>query len=372
MALGELVAWVSLVMIGSAGLSYILAYFSHFLAIRYQVLDIPHGERKIHDKPIPLWGGTGIALALGLTVIVMGGVGLLASNRVSVWQLVGFLAGLVVLTVGGMLDDKYNLKPSQSILFPIFAALVVVITGTTIGHITHPGTAQAWFLDWWTWRPFEGFVGGGLGAWRLSLPSDLLTFMWILVATYATKISDGLDGLVVGIAIIGAGMVGTLSAMPVYYQPFSSLLAAAMVGSFVGFLPRNFHPAKQFLGEGGSTMAGYCLGFLAVVSSAKIAIALAVLAVPLFDVAFVALRRIMTGHKWYAGDKDSHLHFRLLGAGLPHGKVVLVLWLVSALAGVLALFLQTQGKIFLVFALATLTLLASWWAGAAMRRKSHG
>ena len=232
MALGELVAWVSLVMIGSAGLSYILAYFSHFLAIRYQVLDIPHGERKIHDKPIPLWGGTGIALALGLTVIVMGGVGLLTSNRVSVWQLVGFLAGLVVLTVGGMLDDKYNLKPSQSILFPIFASLIVVISGTTIGHITHPGTAQAWFLDWWTWRPFDGFVGGGLGEWRLSLPSDLLTFVWILVATYATKISDGLDGLVVGIAIIGAGMVGTLSAMPVYYQPFSSLLAAAMVGSF--------------------------------------------------------------------------------------------------------------------------------------------
>jgi hypothetical protein len=92
------------------------------------------------------------------------------------------------------------------------------------------------------------------------------------------------------------------------------------------------------------------------------------LAVPLFDVAFVAVRRIFTGHKWYAGDKDNHLHFRLLGAGIPHGKTVWALWLVSGSAGILALFLQTRGKIFLVLALASLTFLASWWAGVRMRK----
>ncbi len=362
MPFGEL-AWISAFILGATALaSFAMSFFSSSAAWRHQVLDIPKGGRKIHDHPIPLWGGTGIALVLGVTVMLMGGFGLLFSTRVSMWQLLGFLMGLAVLNIGGMLDDKYDLKPWQSILFPIAASLIVVLSGTTIGHVTHPGTAQAWFLDWWTWRPFDG--------WSLVLPSDALTFVWILVATYATKITDGLDGLVTGITIIGSGMVGALSAMPAYYQPLSVFLSAAVAGSFLGFLPRNIHPAKQFLGEGGSTIAGYCLGFLAVVSSAKIAIAMAVLAVPLFDIALVVVRRVFSGHKWYSGDKESHLHFRLLGAGLPHGKVVFALWSISASAGVLALFLQTRGKIFLVLALAALTSLASWWAGVAMREKN--
>ncbi len=362
MTLGLLAICAVPTIVVGAVLSYVFSLISYSLAIQYKALDIPRGARKIHDKPIPLWGGTGIAITLAILVLAMASSGLLVSSRVTVWQLVGFLCGLAVLTAGGMLDDKYDLKPWQSLVFPIIAAMIVVATGTTIGHITHPGTAQAWFLDWWTWRP--------VGFWKLVLPSDALTFVWILVAVYATKISDGLDGLVSGITVIGASMVGALSAMPAYYQPSSVLLASAMVGSFLGFLPRNMHPAKQFLGEGGSTVAGFCLGFLSVVSSAKIAIALAVLAVPLFDVGFVVLRRVLSGHKWYAGDKDTHLHFRLLGAGLPHGKVVWALWLTCAAAGVSALFLQTQGKIFLVLALASLTLLASWWAGNAMKRRN--
>ncbi len=116
-------------------------------------------------------------------------------------------------------------------------------------------------------------------------------------------------------------------------------------------------------------MAGFCLGFLAIVSSAKVAIALAVLAVPLFDVAFVVLRRLAGRRAWHQADRDSHLHFRLLSAGLPHGTTVVALWLVSAAAGILALTLQTRGKIFLVLTLAVLTFLASWLAGLAMRRR---
>jgi hypothetical protein len=144
-----------------------------------------------------------------------------------------------------------------------------------------------------------------------------------------------------------------------------AVLAAVVGGAFLGFLPHNISPAKQFLGEAGATMAGFSLGVLALLSSAKIAIALSVLAIPIADVVFVVLGRLYRGEPWYRGDM-THLHFRLLRAGLSQQAAVWTLWLVSLFAGIAALGLQTRGKIFLVTSLVVATALASrvtsWFA----------
>jgi len=349
------------ILMGSALVSYLMSFTSRFWAIQYRALDIPKSPRKIHKDPIPLWGGVGIALTLGLAVVVLSWEGTIFLSRISVWQLLGFLGGIAILNLGGMLDDRYELKAWQSLIFPVVAAVLVIITGTSIVHVTSPGTSAAYYLNWWSWRPWGG-------VWALSLPSDLITFAWLMVAMYATKITDGLDGLVAGITVIGACLVGALSAMPAYFQPGSAILASAVAGTYLGFLPRNFHPAKQFLGEGGSTIAGFCLGFLAVVSSAKIAIALAVLAIPVADLFFVIMRRLFSRKSLFKGD-DTHLHFRLLAAGLPHRTAVILLWIVSASAGMIALTLQTRGKIFLVVLLCLLAYLVSWFTDKAIKRR---
>jgi UDP-GlcNAc:undecaprenyl-phosphate GlcNAc-1-phosphate transferase len=199
----------------------------------------------------------------------------------------------------------------------------------------------------------------------LLLPAHLITFVWLLVATYATKVLDGLDGLVTGQTVIGAALVGALTLTTTYFQPGVSVLAAVVGGAFLGFLPHNISPAKQFLGEAGATMAGFSLGVLALLSSAKIAIALSVLAIPIADVVFVVLGRLYRGEPWYRGDM-THLHFRLLRAGLSQQAAVWTLWLVSLFAGIAALGLQTRGKIFLVTSLVVATALASrvtsWFA----------
>ncbi|MFA6160845.1 MAG: MraY family glycosyltransferase [Patescibacteria group bacterium] len=343
------------ILIGTALLSFVLTFVSRRLAVKYKALDIPKNPRKIHKSPIPLWGGLGISLALIIGVLAIG-----YFDAHLNWQIIGFLIGVVILCVGGMLDDVFEFKAWQSLIFPLLASIVVILTGTTIVHVTNPGTSSALFLNWWTWHPFVNLT--------LTLPSDLLTLIWLMVAIYATKITDGLDGLVTGITIIGAAMVGSLSAMPTYYQPISVLLASAVGGTYLGFLPKNIHPAKQFLGEAGSTIAGFCLGFLAIVSSAKIAIALAVLAIPVADVAFVVLRRLLSGHSPFSAD-SSHLHFRLLAAGVSHRNIVILLWVVSAAAGVVALTMQTRGKIFLVITLALLTVLVSWLADREIKRR---
>lgn len=361
MSASVLAIYMAAVLAISALFSYIVSFSTRRWAILFRALDYPKKERKIHREPIPLWGGLGIAMTLCVGAFALGIEGGLFHAKLLPLQLLGFIAGVLILNIGGMLDDRFDIKPWQAILFPVIAALIVIATGTTIGHVTNPATSSALFLDWWTWQ-------SPVQAIKVVFPGDILTFVWLMVAIYATKITDGLDGLVAGITVIGATMVGALSALPTFYQPASAVLASLVAGSFLGFLPRNVHPAKQFLGEGGSTIAGFCLGFLAIVSSAKIAIALAVLAIPVADVMIVALRRIFSGRSPFAGD-STHLHFRLLAAGIPHRTIVGLLWSVSAAAGLAALLLQTRGKIFLVIMLAVMTFLGSWFADKKIRQR---
>lgn len=328
----------------AAGCSYLCAHVASWAAVRLRAVDAPTGGRKIHTRPIPLWGGLGIAFSiLAITGAVAAG-GAFLSYDIRPLQLMGFGMALAVLCVGGLIDDRWPLPPSAQILFPVCAALIVIATGTGIVQITSL-SGGAYQLATWHVGP-------------LSLPADVLTLAWLVAATYATKLLDGLDGLVAGMAVIGSAMVGALTLSPTYYQPAVTMLAAAVGGGFVGFLPRNIHPAKQFLGEAGSTIAGFSLGFLSIVSSAKIAVALAVLAIPLVDAVFVMISRVARGVPPWKGD-DTHLHFRLLRAGIPHRRVVFVLWAVSCVAGMMALSIQTRGKVFLVAGLAALTIAAS-------------
>lgn len=344
--------------VGAAVCAYLFSFFSRSLAERFQVFDIPlRKARKRHTVPVSLWGGFGIALSLIAILLLLGLEGSLFETRLTVLQWAGFLGGIFILTIGGMLDDRYELPARYSILFPMMAALVVIFTGTGIQHITRPGTADAFYLNWWQ-----------LG--RFSVPADFLTFVWLLVAIYATKITDGMDGLISGITVIGATMVGLLSGGGSFYQPSSAILAATVAGSYAGFLPHNLPRARQFLGEAGSTLAGFCLGFLAIVSSAKVAIALAVLAIPIADLAFVVFRRIRQRRPWFKGDR-LHLHFRLQEAGFSAWQILGFYWILAAGAGFGALFLQTGGKVFLVVMIGIITFLVSGIADRMIRRRSE-
>lgn len=335
--------------LGAAVVSYLAALFSARLARKAGAVDQPTGGRKIHTRPIPLYGGVGISLTLLVILGLLSTPGYLSSFGLRSAQILGLTAGIIILLIGGVIDDRRPLSPAVQILFSVSASLAVLFSGTGIMQVTNPG-GGAFSLVWWKYDPLN-----------LSLPADLLTLAWLLLTIYATKLLDGLDGLVTGLAVIGSGLIGALTLSPAYYQPGVALLTAAAGGSFLGFLPRNVHPAKQFLGEAGSTLAGFVLGFLAIVSSAKIAVALSVLAIPLADACLVVLGRLRRGVSPWKGD-DTHLHFRLLRAGVSHRGAVVLLWGVSLAAGMAALTMQTRGKIFLVAVLIVLTVLISWMA----------
>lgn len=342
--------------LASVGLAFLLTPLVRALALRVGAVDRPTGGRKIHHVPTALWGGlaTGTALMIGTLTLIP----FVDNADVRTIQLVGFAAGIAVLMVGGMLDDVFNLPPWAQFPFPLAAALIVVVTGSGIIQITNPFGQGALSLAW---------SHIAMGPLTISLPSDVLTVLWLLTVTYAMKFLDGLDGLVAGMTAIGAGLIAVLASSEAYFQPLVAGLALFVAGSHIGFLRWN-REGSLFLGEAGSTIAGFSLGVLSIISGAKLATAATALAIPLVDIVIVVGGRLIAGRSPFKGD-STHLHFRLLRLGLAPRAVVRLMWGLALMFGLIALTLQTRGKLFLLAGLVVLTCLLSVGAWAMSPRK---
>ncbi len=325
-------------------------------AARVSAIDEVRGGRTIHTKATPLLGGVGIGAAIIVGILIGVWLHVLPSDGPLFLRLMGFILAILVLLFGGMLDDCYRLPPSLQILFPICAALLVVATGTSILEISSLHGPGIWRLD--GWRESWQVLGR---TFSLVLPADMLTLSWLLAVTYATKTMDGIDSLVTGHTMVGAGLILLLASSPLFFQPTIVILAWIIFGAFAGFLPSNIHPARQFLGESGSTLAGFALGFLAIVSGAKVATAFMVLGIPLVDFLLVVFLRLRARRSPFEGD-GSHLHFRFLRLGFSQQQIAGLFWMTSLLFGFIALGLQTRGKTILMTGLICLTLFASFGA----------
>jgi len=314
------------------------------LALKRRIVDNPDisPERKIQKRSVPLLGGMAIFLSMAIVVLYY----TLATDRVLGGYLlpkylIGMLVGGLLLMIGGYLDDKYNLKPVQQIIWPIVACLVIIGSGIGIQYITNP---LGGVLNLDTVK-IKIFTLDNI-PYYLMLFADIFAFCWLMGMMYTTKFLDGLDGLVSGITTIGAFVLFFLSLNQEVAQPETALLAIILAGAALGFLLFNFHPAKIFLGEGGSLFTGFMLGVLAIISGAKIATALLIMGIPILDVVWVIIRRLFFEKRspFKTADKK-HLHFRLLDVGLSHRQSVLFLYFISIIFGGTALFLGSQQKL---------------------------
>lgn len=312
------------------GFALLLTPLVKRLAVKTQILDIPGSSRKIHRSPIPLLGGLAVFLAflIGLLLYLQfGHPDFSVIPQKFYW---GIIIGALVLIVGGALDDRYNIPPKLLWLFPALAALAVVWSGIGVGitQLSNPFGApiKLNFLIWGI--PFSG----------------IFIWVWMMGMMFTTKFLDGLDGLCSGISLIGGLTLFALSLLPHINQGTTASIAIIFCGALAGYLFYAFHPASIFLGEGGSTFAGFMLGVLSVILGGKIATALLVMGIPILDVAWVIIRRLWYGTSPFKADRK-HLHFRLLDVGLSHRKAVLTLWAISAVFGFTAVFLQSFGKL---------------------------
>ncbi len=313
----------------SFALAFLISFIATFLvsriAVRSRIVDLPDVERRFHKRPTPTLGGIAIFSSFFLVTLAVGIFGgYLLNGNIPFRVLLGIWAGGAILMIGGYLDDRYRLSASQSIIFPIMACLVIVTSGVKAVSVHNPLTNEIVNLT--------------------SVISGLVVFLWTMTMTYTTKLLDGMDGLVSGIAAIGAMVLFGLSLTPQVNQPQTALLAITFAGSLLGFLILNFYPAKIFLGEGGSTFAGFMLAVLAVVSGGKIATALLVMGIPLLDMFWVIGQRIVSGQSPFSGDRK-HLHYKLTEIGFSEPQAVLFLYALTGIFGVSALFLQSRGKL---------------------------
>ena len=289
-------------------LSLVFTFFYIWLAKKTNFVDDPKSNsRKIHAKPIPLGGGVAIFLAVFILVAILAKQGLLIDNKIAPQILLGLLVSGLVLIVSGLLDDKLSLKPWQSLLGPIIAIVIIMSCGLHINYVTNP-LGGILYID----KIWFGYF------------SLMLTFLWLLGMTYTTKLLDGIDGLASSICLISSTMIFIVSLTWDVRYSTTSFLSLALAGSLLGFLVWNWHPAKVFLGEGGSTFIGFSLGVLAIISGRRMATALLDKGAQIIDVVLVIGRRLKKKKQFWQGDNE-HLHFKLRQIGLSQPQIVLFL-----------------------------------------------
>jgi UDP-GlcNAc:undecaprenyl-phosphate GlcNAc-1-phosphate transferase len=186
-----------------------------------------------------------------------------------------------------------------------------------------------------------------LGSLQLSgVVSLLLTVIWLVGLSNAFNLLDGADGVAAGSAFFAATAVFLLSVA--LGHPAIGLVAAALAGALLGFLPFNFPPARAYLGDAGSLFTGFLLAGLAVPGATKgptlvaIAVPLLAFAVPVFDTTSAFFRRLVRGESPFKGDED-HLHHRLRRAGLSPRQVVSVVYGASAAFALVSMFFINPG-----------------------------
>lgn len=300
------------------------------LAFRIGAVDVPNSPRKIHKTPTALFGGLAIFLSffivLGLYILIFQP----DLNIVPMRFYVGMFVGGLILMIGGLLDDKYNLPNYAQIIFPVAATIAVILSGIGIGitFISNPFGA-----------PFDlSFKILGLSG------SVIFIFIFVLGMIYTTKFLDGLDGLSSGISVIASATLFFLSLAPTIEQNITASIAIILCGAILGFWFFNFNPATIFLGESGSTFLGFMLAVISVLLGAKIATAVLVMGIPILDVAWVIVRRLWFGTSPFKADRK-HLHFRLLDLGFTQRQTVLTLYAIALAFGFVAVFLQSMGKL---------------------------
>jgi UDP-GlcNAc:undecaprenyl-phosphate/decaprenyl-phosphate GlcNAc-1-phosphate transferase len=327
----------NIIFTGALALAFIFGKIVLRLAEKFNIMDNPGPDRKLHEEAVPLLGGVAIFLSFFIFAWLFRYYLLTGNLEPHHW--LGVFAGALIIIIGGMLDDKFSLPPKLQFIFPLLAALAVAAGGVGIekmsgfsGGLVYLNNIKFPILEW----------GGKMHFFVLI--ADSFTILWLLGMMYTTKLLDGLDGLVSGMAAIGAFIIFLFTMTTKYYQPDIGLAALMLAGAALGFLILNWHPAKIFLGEGGSLLLGFLLGVLAIISGGKIAIALLVMGIPILDTAWTIIRRIAAGKNPFKISDRLHLHHRLYDMGLGHKKTVLLYYAFASFFGLAGLFLQSRGK----------------------------
>lgn len=319
-----------LVLLASAAVTYLTVPVVRWYAVRWHVMaDIR--DRDVHAFPIPRLGGVAMYLGFLAGMLVASQLGFVSSVFSESNDALAVITGGTLIFLVGVIDDIWGLDALTKAAGQILAAGAMVVQGVQL-----------------LWLPFAGITVLDYNT------SIILTVLLVVVTVNAINFVDGLDGLAAGIIGIGSLAFFAFSYLlsvdrGIDRATTAALLSTVLAGICVGFLPHNFNPARIFMGDSGSMLAGLLLSASVITLTGKIdpyaiddsalpstfmplVLPFAVLAVPLVDLLLAVFRRTRARRSPFAPDKQ-HLHHRLLEIGHTQRQAVLVMYLwASALA----------------------------------------
>jgi phospho-N-acetylmuramoyl-pentapeptide-transferase len=171
----------------------------------------------------------------------------------------------------------------------------------------------------------------------------------IVGSSNAVNLTDGLDGLAIGLV----GIAATANAVIVYlggnkiiadylkilYIPGSGelvIFCGALLGASLGFLWYNAHPAEVFMGDVGSLSLGGALGTLAVVTKHELILVIVggIFVVETLSVALQVASFKLTGKRVF---KMAPIHHHFEQVGWPESKVIVRFWIIGIILALVSL-----------------------------------
>jgi len=300
--------------------SVIIMFLMQKVAVHIGALDIPRsdeGNRHIHKETTPKLGGVGIFLAFLFGYMLFGE----QSIRMN-----SILIGSFIVVLTGIVDDIKPIRASYKLLGHIAAASVITFYG---GILLNNITAFGFSFDF------------GILAYPI-------TILFIIACTNIINLIDGLDGLSGGICSI---FFITIAIIGFYQGRAGSLvmvLTLIMLGSTLGFLVHNFHPAKIFAGDC-ATFMGFIIAVITLLEFKGPAlisffVPVTILGIPILDTLFAIIRRLLKGQPPFQADKK-HLHHQLLGMNFSQTVTVLIIYGINILFAMASIFYTLKDQI---------------------------
>lgn len=312
---------ISLLFIIVFVISYFFTILMKKVAHHIKAMDIPKDDRRVHNKPMPRLGGGAIMLSLLIGYMIQG-------TNFGSFNAIIFAA--IILFLIGVVDDINSIKAKHKFLGQILVSIIAVAYGKVL-------------LD--SISIFGLEINFGIYAYPL-------TVIFLVSCINIINLIDGLDGLAGGISFIFFATIAIISLLLNRFNTPEIVLSVIMMGSILGFLCHNFHPASIFAGDSGSMLMGYMIGVVSLLGYkgamfGSILTPITIIFIPVIDTTFAILRRKLNHQPVFEADKN-HLHHQLLKKNLGQTKTVLIIYAICILFSLTSILKIYNSKISII------------------------
>ena len=264
-------------------ISFLLLFFFNFISKKFDLLDKPN-KRKIHKYPTPYTGGVAIALVY-LFIIYLTDYELNEFNKI--------LSISFLISVVGLIDDKYNLSVGSKLVLQIFCIFILVNDNLILENLGN----------------FE--IIGTIILGSFAIPFTILSVV-LLINSF--NYIDGQDGLLSGLFLVSIYSLVLYLDADLYNEKEFLILISLPVLVFFFFNTRLFKLPKLFLGDSGSMMLGYLIAFICISlfekSNLNSSLIIWILAFYVYEFLSTNILRIKSKKKIFDTGHD-HIHFEL-------------------------------------------------------------